>query len=74
MQNLSDQHAGHTEIVGVLAAAGAARPAGERPAARHLRGHRVVLDLRLGRGAAEATALGCDLSADYVAINAHYRS
>jgi glutamate N-acetyltransferase/amino-acid N-acetyltransferase len=58
----------------LVAAAGTACAAGERPAARHLRGRRVELDLSLGRGDAEATALGCDLSAEYVAINAHYRS
>jgi glutamate N-acetyltransferase/amino-acid N-acetyltransferase len=49
-------------------------PRGERPAARHLRGRKVRIELRIGRGRASARALGCDLSADYVAINANYRS
>jgi glutamate N-acetyltransferase/amino-acid N-acetyltransferase len=57
-----------------VARAGAAHPRGERPAARHLRGRRVELDLHLGAGRARGTALGCDLSADYVSINSHYRS
>lgn len=57
-----------------VALGGAVHPEGERCAARHLRGRRVEMELRLGLGAAEAFALGCDLSADYVAINAHYRS
>jgi glutamate N-acetyltransferase/amino-acid N-acetyltransferase len=58
----------------VVAQGGAARPAGERPAARHLRGRRVEMDLVLGRGMGRAVAYGSDLSAEYVAINAHYRS
>jgi glutamate N-acetyltransferase/amino-acid N-acetyltransferase len=58
----------------LVARRGTAHPAGERGAARHLRGRRVMLDLDLGGGAAGATALGSDLSADYVRINAHYRS
>jgi glutamate N-acetyltransferase/amino-acid N-acetyltransferase len=53
---------------------GAAHSRGERGAARHLRGRRVTFDLRIGAGKATATALGSDLSADYVRINAHYRS
>jgi glutamate N-acetyltransferase/amino-acid N-acetyltransferase len=57
-----------------VAKRGAAHPAGERAAARHLRGRRVELELRIGRGPGDATALGSDLSADYVRINAHYRT
>lgn len=53
---------------------GAAHPAGERGAAQHLRGRRVEMVLDLGAGAATGTALGSDLSAGYVRINAHYRS
>jgi glutamate N-acetyltransferase/amino-acid N-acetyltransferase len=58
----------------LVARRGAAHPTGERGAARHLRGKRVTFDLRIGAGPAAATALGSDLSADYVRINAHYRS
>ena len=58
----------------LVARHGAAHAPGERPAARHLRGRRVEFELRLGRGPGAATALGSDLSADYVRINAHYRS
>jgi glutamate N-acetyltransferase/amino-acid N-acetyltransferase len=58
----------------VVARRGAAHGAGEAPAARHLRGRRIEMELRVGRGSSEGTALGCDLSADYVAINAHYRT
>lgn len=58
----------------LVARHGAAHPQGERGAARHLRGRRITFDLRIGSGAAQATALGSDLSAEYVRINAHYRS
>jgi len=46
----------------------------ERAASRALRGKVVGigLDLRLGKGS--AMAWGCDLSADYVAINSEYRT
>ncbi len=58
----------------LVARAGGARPAGERAAARHLKQRRVRIELRIGRGPAAAAALGSDLSAEYVAINASYRS
>jgi len=57
-----------------VARKGAAHPAGERGAARHLRGKRVEIVLHLGAGAASGTALGSDLSAGYIRINAHYRT
>jgi glutamate N-acetyltransferase/amino-acid N-acetyltransferase len=57
-----------------VARRGAAHPTGERGAARHMRGKRVEMVLGLGAGAATGTAFGSDLSADYVRINAHYRS
>ena len=37
-----------------------------------LRQNEVIIELDLGLGSAEATAWGCDLSADYVSINADY--
>ena len=58
----------------LVARRGAAYPAGERAAARHLRRRRVEFGLRVGRGPGTATALGSDLGAGYVRINAHYRS
>ena len=35
-------------------------------------GDHVDIEIDLGTGAAEATVYGCDLSADYVRINADY--
>ncbi len=58
----------------LVARGGCAYPNGERSAARHLRGRRIVMDLRVGDGKGASTALGSDLSADYVRINAHYRT
>ena len=34
----------------------------------------IVIEVSLGRGAAEATAWGCDLTYDYVKINGDYRT
>jgi len=44
----------------------------ERAASDRLKLDPVVIRLDLGLGAAEATVWTCDLSAEYVAINAHY--
>ena len=44
----------------------------ERAASAQLRGDLVQVRLDLGQGAATATVWTCDLSAEYVAINAHY--
>jgi glutamate N-acetyltransferase / amino-acid N-acetyltransferase len=57
-----------------VARAGAVHPGGEAGAARHLQGRRIEMELAIGRGRGTAAALGCDLTAGYVAINAHYRS
>lgn len=46
----------------------------EAEAHRELEPASVAVELRLGLGAAEATGWGCDLSRDYVRINANYRS
>ena len=43
-------------------------------AAEHLRGKDVVVTVGLGAGEASATVWTCDLSADYVRINADYRT
>jgi len=58
----------------LVARDGRASPGGERAAARHLRGKHVTMDLNVGRGRGAATVFGSDLGADYVRINAHYRS
>jgi glutamate N-acetyltransferase/amino-acid N-acetyltransferase len=42
--------------------------------ARALRQPRIAIEMDLGVGEAEATALGCDLSSEYVRINADYSS
>jgi len=46
----------------------------EAEAHRELEPSSVGVELRLGLGVAEATAWGCDLSRDYVRINASYRT
>ena len=58
----------------VVAEGGGGVPAGEKLAARHMRGKRVIMELRIGGGKGTARALGCDLTAGYVAINADYRT
>lgn len=57
-----------------VAVNGVGIPAGEKGAARHLRGRRVEMRLVIGRGRGSATALGCDLTHGYIEINAHYRT
>ena len=65
----------HLRIGGhVVAQRGQARPEGEAPAAAHMLGARVEMDLHIGRGKGSATALGCDLTEGYIHINAHYRT
>jgi glutamate N-acetyltransferase / amino-acid N-acetyltransferase len=46
----------------------------EDNASKHLSGEEVSITLDLGLGDSEFTAYTCDLSAEYVAINADYRS
>ena len=46
----------------------------EEDATRRLSLDEVVLELDLGAGAAEATAWTCDLTKEYIEINAHYRT
>jgi len=48
--------------------------AAEAAATEHLRGDDVRLSVRLGNGRARRTVWTCDLTADYVRINADYRS
>jgi glutamate N-acetyltransferase/amino-acid N-acetyltransferase len=53
---------------------GAVEVLSEAEAHRELEPTEVELELRLGLGEARATAWGCDLSRDYVRINASYRT
>ncbi|MEX2246744.1 MAG: bifunctional glutamate N-acetyltransferase/amino-acid acetyltransferase ArgJ [Dehalococcoidia bacterium] len=46
----------------------------ERAVSRYLRGEEVVLRVDLGRGFDSATAWGCDMTPEYVHINADYRT
>ncbi|HLY03530.1 MAG TPA: bifunctional glutamate N-acetyltransferase/amino-acid acetyltransferase ArgJ [Candidatus Cybelea sp.] len=46
----------------------------EAEAHRELEPETISLELRLGLGEAQATGWGCDLSRDYVRINANYRT
>lgn len=55
-------------------AQGAAEMLSEAEAHRELARSEVTVELRLGLGQAAATAWGCDLSRDYVRINASYRT
>jgi glutamate N-acetyltransferase / amino-acid N-acetyltransferase len=51
---------------------GAPLPFKEKEVVRHLGGKEVIITLNLHIGRAKATAWGCDLSAEYVKINAEY--
>jgi glutamate N-acetyltransferase / amino-acid N-acetyltransferase len=53
---------------------GAIEALSEAEAHRELEVEDIVVELRLGIGDARATAWGCDLSKDYVRINASYRT
>ncbi|MDH7577487.1 MAG: bifunctional glutamate N-acetyltransferase/amino-acid acetyltransferase ArgJ [Bacillota bacterium] len=57
-----------------VAEKGAGLDFGEEEAHAVLEGREVVITLDLNQGTAEAVAWGCDLSYDYVRINAHYRT
>ena len=46
----------------------------EADAADHMRGENVTISVDLGLGDATATVWTCDLTAQYIAINADYRS
>jgi glutamate N-acetyltransferase/amino-acid N-acetyltransferase len=61
------------EIGGVpLVKNGAPVPFEKKDVAKHLGGKEVLIALNLHLGRAKATAWGCDLSAEYVKINAEY--
>lgn len=46
----------------------------EELASRVLAAHEVIIDIDMGSGMAECTCWGCDLTHDYVKINAEYRT
>jgi len=46
----------------------------ERPVAKHMQGHEVVIDVDVGVGRGTATVWTCDLTHGYININADYRS
>ncbi|MFW6379849.1 MAG: bifunctional glutamate N-acetyltransferase/amino-acid acetyltransferase ArgJ [Halorhodospira sp.] len=58
----------------VVAGGMLARGYDEAAAAEHLAGSQVRLGVDLGRGEASATVWTCDLTAEYVRINAEYRT
>lgn len=53
---------------------GAACPFNERRAHRYISRREYEVRVRLGRGRAATTLWTCDLTADYVRLNAHYRT
>lgn len=46
----------------------------EEAASRVMKAEKILIDVELGLGNGQATVWSCDLTADYVAINADYRS
>ena len=46
----------------------------EADAAAHMKGDEVTISVDLGLSSGEATVFTCDLTAQYIAINADYRS
>jgi len=54
--------------------AGRARKFDRRRAVEHLRGEDVLIEVRLGTGPGRFTAYTCDLSREYIAINADYHT
>ncbi|MFV0431048.1 MAG: bifunctional glutamate N-acetyltransferase/amino-acid acetyltransferase ArgJ [Alphaproteobacteria bacterium] len=46
----------------------------EEPIAEHLKGQDIVIDVSLGLGDGEASMWTCDLTHEYISINADYRS
>jgi glutamate N-acetyltransferase / amino-acid N-acetyltransferase len=46
----------------------------EAPVSAHLEGQEILLEVTIGGGPGAATVWTCDLTHDYITINAHYRS
>ncbi|MEL0107016.1 MAG: bifunctional glutamate N-acetyltransferase/amino-acid acetyltransferase ArgJ [Rhodospirillaceae bacterium] len=64
------------KIGGVLIAngQGAVKGYDERPVAKHLKGQNVDIAIDVGAGKGKATVWTCDLTHEYISINADYRS
>ena len=60
--------------VSVFRAGASAGPAARRRAQVRLRGKEVEVDVALGSGRGEATVWTCDLSYEYIRVNAEYRT
>jgi glutamate N-acetyltransferase/amino-acid N-acetyltransferase len=46
----------------------------EAPVARHMKGQNIKIDVDIGMGSGRATVWTCDLTHEYISINADYRS
>jgi glutamate N-acetyltransferase/amino-acid N-acetyltransferase len=46
----------------------------EAPVARHMKGQAIDIEVDVGVGKAQATVWTCDLTYEYIRINADYRS
>ncbi|MEC8183285.1 MAG: bifunctional ornithine acetyltransferase/N-acetylglutamate synthase, partial [Pseudomonadota bacterium] len=64
------------DIGGIAVARAGQRVAGydETPVAAHLRGREITIAVDIGLGRAQARVWTCDLTHQYIAINADYRS
>ncbi|MEC9217710.1 MAG: bifunctional ornithine acetyltransferase/N-acetylglutamate synthase, partial [Pseudomonadota bacterium] len=64
------------DIGGIAVARAGQRVAGydETPVAAHMRGREITIAVDIGLGRARARVWTCDLTHQYIAINADYRS
>ena len=46
----------------------------QNDAKKHLKGKEIMININLGKGTGVATVWGCDLTYDYVKINAEYHT
>ena len=69
-----DLYLGEAEDPILIFTNGSAADYSEKKATELLSGEKVVITADMNMGEAEATAWGCDLTYDYVKINADYRS
>jgi glutamate N-acetyltransferase/amino-acid N-acetyltransferase len=64
----------HLDDVHVVTRGGRHPAYREEDGQREMKQSEITVRIHLGRGAAETTVWTCDLSHDYVSINADYRS
>lgn len=69
-QDLVDVYIGNTQVV----SKGKAVFFDQNVAKKHMKGKEVLINIMLGQGTNMATAWGCDLTYDYVKINAKYHT